>query len=643
MDMTTQNGIGGGFPAGTNPILHQSTLIESPPPVTHLATDNPNEHNQVLPPSITSSIDASGSTASIDSSAPVPDILLSLAKDDRYISHTVTLLAQAIVPLASIFFPPRRTNRNDRGDTRDSQTNNHTSFDGEDVIEDDGQRFVERIRPELHLFAAIIVHSASFFFYTRHFGGIVTNGSDGGGARRSIGMESLNLAYSFPHGKDMGTSINSSATNARESLMGGGATHIRDSLIRIVKSIFVPWQMIDRWHALLFLQTVMPYLIERAGRGGWSKDLGGISSAFLQCCGWNSGRRLGTDSHDNDPSIDDGNEFRNDDRLRGLARRRLFEAQRRRMMSSAAHSFEGEESVENHGQEEERQGNDERSTSIELSHSSRLRRTVKRTAELSWDFLRRVFLASSALSRGAHTLARNREVTIDTGDFDRYTSLLKWLLRLHLALFYWNGIYPTFYHRLVGARIRDKVPPSYPNAILDPNGGVVVANRPTYKPVAVLILLQALTAVAQSAMEGSIELVHNIQIAFFRWRRQRRRESQQTIPERTNVYDGSEREMYLDLVEERVPSIASAEDESQRTLEQNRSGKRSKSNRSTPSNIHQCGICLNERVHPAASSVCGHVFCWDCILHWVSNIRAECPLCRAQTRPQDILPLYNYP
>jgi hypothetical protein len=157
----------------------------------------------------------------------------------------------------------------------------------------------------------------------------------------------------------------------------------------------------------------------------------------------------------------------------------------------------------------------------------------------------------------------------------------------------------------------------------------------------VLILLQALTALAQSAVEASIELVHNIQTAFFRWRRQRRRGSQQPTPERTNVYDSSERQMYLELVEERVPSIASAEDGSHQSLKQSRSGKRSTSDGNSHS-IHPCGICLNERVHPAASSVCGHVFCWDCILHWVSNIRSECPLCRAQTRPQDILPLYNY-
>ncbi|KAL7477594.1 hypothetical protein ACHAW6_003396 [Cyclotella cf. meneghiniana] len=605
---------------------------------THYGSDNGVAHHNTPSPALNeSSASATPSDQQLSSpndTAPVPDILLSLAKDDRYISHTVALLSQAIVPLASIFFPPRHS-LNARGASRNSPTNDH-AFDGEEIIEDDGRRFVERIRPELYLLASIIVHSASFIFYTRQFGGRATNAGGEGGARRSIGMESLNLAYSFPVRKGMDRSMQSSA--------GGKLTYMKESLIRSIKSRLVSWLIVDRWQSLLFLQTVMPYLIQRAGRGGWSNDLSGISSAFLQCCTWSSGRRIGSDSHHNEASIDDDDvvEFRNDDSVRGLARRRLFEAQRRRMMSLAANSSPAEASIVNHRNEEVRQGNNEPSTSLELSRSGQLRRIVKKIAEFSWDFLRRVSLALSSLSRGAHTLARNNDATVNAGDFDRYTSLLKWLLRLHLALFYWNGMYPTVYHRLVGARIRDKVPPSSPNAVLDPNAGVIVANRPTYKPVAVLILLQAITALAQSAVEASIELVHNIQIALFRWRRQRRRESQQTTTERTNIYDSSERQMYLELVEERVPSIASAEDETHQTLNQPRSGKRSKSDGNSPS-IHPCGICLNERVHPAASSVCGHVFCWDCILHWVSNIRSECPLCRAQTRPQDILPLYNYP
>jgi peroxin-10 len=49
-----------------------------------------------------------------------------------------------------------------------------------------------------------------------------------------------------------------------------------------------------------------------------------------------------------------------------------------------------------------------------------------------------------------------------------------------------------------------------------------------------------------------------------------------------------------------------------------------------------------DRHHPAAPSSCGHVFCWNCLMQWVSTVRPQCPLCRAPCRPQDVLPLYNY-
>ena len=252
----------------------------------------------------------------------------------------------------------------------------------------------------------------------------------------------------------------------------------------------------------------------------------------------------------------------------------------------------------------------------------------------------RISLAVSSLSHGAHSLPRHSR--LDTGEsLDRHVKIIKWFLRLHLALFYWNGIYPTIAHRLAGAKIRDNVTPYSAGSSYSPLSGAIVANRPTYKPIAALILLQTLAAFAQMTAESSIEVAHSVQIAFFRWRQRRRMQHQPNSGGRVNQ-DENERAEYMELIEERVPGIASAKIHAVKSTHNSR-GKKQKQQEICRSDSHQCGICLNERVHPAAPSVCGHVFCWNCILHWTSNVRAECPLCRAQARPQDIIPLYNCP
>lgn len=262
--------------------------------------------------------------------------------------------------------------------------------------------------------------------------------------------------------------------------------------------------------------------------------------------------------------------------------------------------------------------------------------------------LQRASLAISSLSNGAYSLSRHASNAANE-NLDRYAGLMKWLLRLHLALFYWNGMYPTLAHRLVGAKIQDGVVPIGTGSSHSTMTGAIVANRPTYKPIAAIILFQAIAALSKTTVEASIEVAHFIQVSFFRWRRRRRIQQQRRQHRGGNltsdeidfpsVATNSERTEYMEMIEDRVPGISSSEFDATAEMHQSPSDRQKK----TGQRGHQCGICLNERVHPAAPSACGHVFCWDCVLHWVSNVRAECPLCRAETRPQDIIPLYNYP
>ena len=198
--------------------------------------------------------------------APVPDVLLSLAKDDRYIDELSMLLGRFIAPYASLC--PQ------------------ASSDPEDF----GRRVLEKIRPELDLVASIIIYSAAYVAFYIHGGGkilqISTQNDEGVNQQRSLGMQSLNLAYR------------------------GEA---------------------KRWHALLFLQTIAPYVIHRVGRGGWSKDLSGAVHIVMD----QLGLTYPNPSVFRTNNTEEEEDLRNDDRLRGSARRRLFLEQRRRMLDSS--------------------------------------------------------------------------------------------------------------------------------------------------------------------------------------------------------------------------------------------------------------------------------------------------------------------
>ena len=54
----------------------------------------------------------------------------------------------------------------------------------------------------------------------------------------------------------------------------------------------------------------------------------------------------------------------------------------------------------------------------------------------------------------------------------------------------------------------------------------------------------------------------------------------------------------------------------------------------------KCSLCLEFRKRTSLTS-CGHLFCWPCIQEWIQN-KAECPLCREELKPNQIVCLRNY-
>lgn len=64
-----------------------------------------------------------------------------------------------------------------------------------------------------------------------------------------------------------------------------------------------------------------------------------------------------------------------------------------------------------------------------------------------------------------------------------------------------------------------------------------------------------------------------------------------------------------------------------------------------PAADFSCIICLESAAEPVVTR-CGHLFCWDCLYHWLSSPAGalECPMCKGRVDPHlvgDIIPLYG--
>ena len=168
----------------------------------------------------------------------------------------------------------------------------------------------------------------------------------------------------------------------------------------------------------------------------------------------------------------------------------------------------------------------------------------------------------------------------------------RWLVKVQLAHYCLTGIYPTWLHRFSGHNLISSEP-----------------SRIQFKPGTSRLLGLLLGAQVVATMIQASSTVASRWLLHQQQRRQSRDTSQQV---------------------ESAPAIAfkSGSDQDLAVV---------------PSTVGNsiCSICKMERKHPSAPS-CGHVFCWKCLLHWVSAIRPECPLCRAPCRPQDVVALYNY-
>lgn len=212
----------------------------------------------------------------------------------------------------------------------------------------------------------------------------------------------------------------------------------------------------------------------------------------------------------------------------------------------------------------------------------------------------------------------------------RTTNILKYLLRLHLALFFFNSKYVSMLHRLTGLSYRRqrRCIQEDSQSVINSENSNSKGNRPSYKFIAYLIALEGVLKLSQVVTTLSVqgwEILSN-------W-------LDCSLKSRTAIVH-QPRSMQI-ILDEFAPSI-----KSKQAIEANHQyiPPHHQATQLVDSTLRSsCGVCLNICENPAvASTRCGHLFCWECILNWTVNVRPECPLCRKQCRPQDVMALYNW-
>ena len=153
---------------------------------------------------------------------------------------------------------------------------------------------------------------------------------------------------------------------------------------------------VNQWHRLLILQTIVPYIIQRVGRGGWPKDFGGILAPLLHRLGLQRISGIGRRSQrtinnrlENESRDEESLALLNNDRLRGSARTRLFMEQRQRMLSASSSGLDDSSNTELDESSANIRADDTQPTSLSLQQQpSVFDRRMKRISTFSWNMIR---------------------------------------------------------------------------------------------------------------------------------------------------------------------------------------------------------------------------------------------------------------
>lgn len=185
-----------------------------------------------------------------------------------------------------------------------------------------------------------------------------------------------------------------------------------------------------------------------------------------------------------------------------------------------------------------------------------------------------------------------------------FIATLKWVLRLHLALFYLNGRYPSILtHRFLSLRLRNESPENLLSIHQHHN-----STRPSYRILGFLLVLQNTALLCKGTATVIMDAFYKMQ-SYQDTRRQRLRNrifmpgrnEGMELEEHISQVDDHE-DSFLQSVERIVPSLASTESSSvnQSSIIINSANNSENTSRMT------CPLCMSERVSPAIAP-CGHV------------------------------------
>ena len=111
----------------------------------------------------------------------------------------------------------------------------------------------------------------------------------------------------------------------------------------------------------------------------------------------------------------------------------------------------------------------------------------------------------------------------------------------------------------------------------------------------------------------------------------------QNIKNGTNIYK-SEKEKLIKEINNLIEINESYPENSKKLNIKLKQNNPSKINDEKSNN--NCLLCLDKRKE-TSSTICGHLFCWSCITKYLQT-NTQCPFCRQECHPQNIVLLQNF-